>query len=141
MQGSIKQNLKRNWLWFFYIVFVVIAVSNHQGEPLLFSDGPYGAGKIITWIILMLFLAYSLRVSAKENFFRSLVKMNPILWSRQIGLDLYIGLLVPLFLIYLNEGSMAVLALWFLPIFVFANLATLLYLAMNYDSLIAHFIS
>ena len=143
--STIKQNLRRNWLWLFYTLFLIVAIGYHVQqsghENIFISDGPYGLGKILVWLIWLLFLAYSLRISWKENFFKSLVKMNPILWSRQIGLDLYIGLLLPLFIIYLNQGSLLVMLIWFLPIFVFANLATLIYMALNYDSIIAHFIA
>ena len=143
--STIKQSLKRNWLWLFYGLFLALAIGfhiKHNGTDNLFlSEGPFGAGKPLIWVIWLLFLAYSLRISAKENFFKSLGRMTPILWSRQIGLDLYIGLLLPLFIIYLNEGSLLILLIWFLPIFVFANLATLIYLALNYDSVVAYFVS
>lgn len=138
--SNMTQQLKRNWLWILYTVFVVIAINTHEGEPLFSSDGPYAAGKTIAWLVLLLFLAYSLKISLKENFFKSLGKMNQILWSRQVGLDLYIGLLVPLFIIYLHEGSPLVLALWILPVLIFANLATFLYLALNYQSLVNQFV-
>ena len=141
MVAEIKQIIKRNWLWGIYAVFVAIAIGTHEGEPLFFSDGPYAVGKPIVWLILLGFLAYSLKVSLQENFFKSLGRLHPILWSRQIGLDLYLGLLIPLTIIYLNEQSLLLLVLWFIPIFIFANLATLLYIALNYDSIIAHFVS
>jgi len=123
-------------MWLFYFAFVVLAFCNHSGEPLFVSDGPYAYGKPFTWLVLICFLLYSLRISLRENFFKSLQRMSPILWSRQIGLDLYIGLMLPLFIIYLNEGSLLIMLIWFVPIFVFANLATLLYVALNYDSII-----
>ena len=138
--SNLQQTLRRNCLWLFYIVFLVLAFYTHDGEPYFTSVGAYGAGKLVCWIIFLAFLAYTLHVNARENFFKSLGRMNNILWSRQVGLDLYIGLLLPLFLIFLNEGSLLVMLLWLLPIFFFANLATLVYLALNYDSLIAHFV-
>ena len=138
--NSLLKLLQRHWLWVIYFAFAAWAISSHTGEARFLSDGPYAAGKLITWIIFLLFLAYSLYVSAKENFFKSLGKMNSILWSRQVGFDLYIGLLIPMFIIYLHEGSLLVLAIWLLPILMFANLATLIYIALNYDGLIAHFI-
>ena len=139
--SDFKLTLKRNWLWFLYALFVVTAMSQANKEAIFFSSGPYGAGKTLTWLLLLSFLFYSLRISLRENFFTSLKRMSPILWSRQVGLDLYIGLLLPLFIIYLNEGSILYMLMWLLPIFVFANLATLLYVALNYDSIIAHFVS
>ncbi|MFQ3324623.1 MAG: hypothetical protein ACI90U_002453 [Pseudomonadales bacterium] len=67
--------------------------------------------------------------------------MTPKLWFRQISIDLYLGLLITSTIIYLNEGSLLFMLLWIVPLVLFVNLALLLYLAMNYDSLIAHFIS
>ncbi len=137
---NLQQSLKRNWLWFLYAAFCGIAIYYYKGESIFFSEGPYALGKPLVWIVLIAFLIYSVRISLKENFFKSLARMNPILWSRQIGLDLYIGLMFPLFVVYLNEGSLVVMLFWFVPIFIFANLATLLYLALNYDSIVAYFI-
>ncbi|NND81433.1 MAG: hypothetical protein HKN50_03285 [Gammaproteobacteria bacterium] len=136
----MKSAIKKFGLWGLYVVFVVLAIGLHEGEPRFLSDGAYPWGKPIVWMIWLLFLIYSLRINAQENFFTSLKRMYPILWSRQIGLDLYIGLLVPLFLIFLHEGSLLMVLLWLLPVFVFANLATLIYLALNYDGLVAYFV-
>lgn len=134
---NIKQFAKRNWLWALYFAFVAIAITTRSDVSLFTSDGPYGTGKPVVWLIWILFLIYSLKVSMQENFFKSLGKMNSILWSRQVGLDLYLGLLFPLCLIYFNEGSLATMLIWLLAIFPFANLATLPYVALNYDSIIA----
>jgi len=143
--SNFKTVLKRNLLWLFYGLFLVVALVNHStssdGASFFTSSGPYGLGKTLIWVIWLAFFIYSFKISLVEDFFKSLKRMHPILWHRQIGLDLYIGLLVPLFIIYLNEGSLLILLLWVLPIFVFANLATLIYLALNYDALIARFIS
>ena len=59
---------------------------------------------------------------------------------RQISLDLYLGLFLTSAVIYLHEGSLLVLLAWLPAILLFANLATLLYVAMNYDGLMAHFL-
>ena len=130
---------KMNMLWIFYFGFAAYAMLTHTGEPLFSLAGPYGWGKAVTWVTLFVFLIFSLYCTVRENFFKSIYKVNGYLWGRQVGIDLYIGLLVPLMLIYLNEGSLLVVAIWFVPILLLANLATLLYLAMNYQSLVAHF--
>ena len=131
--------LKRNFLWIFYFSFVSLAIIFHQGEPLFFADGPYAIGKPIAWLIFLGFLAYSIYCSSKDSFIKALPRINKEIWVRQIGLDLYIGVVMATFLIYLNEGSLLFVALWFVPILVFANLAVLLYVALNYGSIIAHF--
>lgn len=136
---SFKLSLKRNILWLLFGVFLAIAAGTHSGEPVFISNGANTFGKLTVWFIWLGFLAYSLNVSRQENFFKSLKRMSPILWSRQIGLDLYVGLLIPLSLIYLHEGSLLVTALWLLPILIFANLATMVYIALNFESLIGYF--
>ena len=132
--------LKRNFLWVAYFLFVAIALANKGPEPLFLSEGPYPLGKPIAWLLFAGFLAYSIYCSTKASFIKSLPKINQFIWARQIGIDLYLGVAMSLFIIYLNEGSLLVLLLWLVPVLIYANLAILLYVAMNYDSLIAHFV-
>ncbi len=132
--------LKRNFLWILYAIFVVIAFLHHRDQHPFVSEGPYPLGKYIIWIVYLAFLSYSIYCSRVESFFGTLKKLYPLHWARQIGLDLYLGLAISLCIIYLNEGSLWVVLLWLLPVLVYANLAILLYVALNYDSLIAHFI-
>jgi len=132
--------IKMHGLWVFYFAFAAWAIATHDSEPVFSIAGPLGYGKALVWCILFGFLAFSLYCHIRENFFRSMRTLNPYLWFRQITLDLYLGLLVPLTLIYLNDGLLTA-AIWFLPILVMANLATLLYLALNYQSLVGHFLN
>ena len=133
-------SFKRNGLWIVFAIFAFTAMYFHHGESLFISQGAYSAGKPIVWLILISFLAYSIYCGSKENFFRTMKTIFPLHWARQIGIDLYLGTAISMFIIYLNEGSIMVLALWLVPIILFANLATLLYIAMNYDSIVAHFL-
>ncbi len=133
--------LKRQFLWIAYFLFVAVALVNKGAEPLFFTDGPYALGKPIAWALLLGFLAYSIYCSTQASFIKSLPKINQFIWARQIGIDLYLGVLMGSFIIYLNEGSLLVLLLWLPPIIIFANLAILLYVAMNYGSIVAHFVS
>ncbi|MFT6990713.1 MAG: hypothetical protein ACJASL_002695 [Paraglaciecola sp.] len=132
--------LKKHFLWMLYGIFVIIAMSTHTSEPLFVSQGDYPYGKPILWLVLLGFLAYSLYCHVKENFFKTMSITSRYYWTKQIGIDLYLGVAVSGAIIYLNEGSMLILCLWLLPLILFANLATLLYFAMNYDSLVAHFL-
>ena len=127
-------------LWILLFTFVVLAIVFKGNEPLFVSEGPYWLGKYFAWFLFLSFLGYTIYCGMKENFFKSLRRLYPILWARQITIDLYLGLVMSSYLIYLNEGSLFVLSLWLIPIALFANLATLLYVAMNYDSIIAHFV-
>jgi len=131
--------LKRNALWVVFGIFFVAALSLHDGEPLFASQGPYAAGKYVSWIAFLLFLGYSIFCTSRENIFRTIQSIYPYHWARQIGIDLYIGIGMFAFLIYLNEGSALALLFWFLPLLLFANLAGLLYVALNYGSIISHF--
>lgn len=132
--------LKKHFLWLLYGVFVIAAMSSHSSEPLFVSQGSYPYGKPITWLILLGFLAYSLHCHFKEDFFKTMSITSKYYWSKQIGIDLYLGVAVSGAIIYLNEGSLLVLSVWLIPLVLFANLATLLYIALNYDGLIAHFV-
>ncbi len=137
---SIVRTLKNNALWVFYFLFAIIAIGTHEGEPVFSIAGPYGWGKAVAWALLAVFLLYSLYCSRKENFFKTMRTLLPYYWFRQVSYDLYIGVFMTLCLIYFNEGSLLIVALWFMPILVMANLATLLYVALNYQSLVAHFV-
>jgi len=132
--------LKQQALWVFYFGFVAVALITHEGEAYFFAEGPLALGKPLVWLVYLGFLAYSLYVSAHENFFKSIKTMWPIRWSRQIGIDLYLGIAIFLLIMFLHEGSILVLLAWLIPVLIFANLATLLYLALNFQSLIAHFV-
>ncbi len=131
--------LKRNFLWVLFTGFSIFAIATKKDASIFLSESPYGFGKYIVWLIFFSFLVYSLYAS-KENFFKSVKSINQLLWGRQIGLDLYIGLLLPMVIIYLHGGTYVFL-LWLIPMLLYANLATLLYFALNYDSLAAQFLA
>ena len=135
------RTLKRQFLWVLYAVFVVIAVATHSGEPIFAGSGPYAAGKYIVWVIFLLFLAYSIYCSTQANFLKSLPKINKHIWARQIGLDLYISVFLSLALIYFVEGSFLIMLLWLIPVLIYANLAILLYIALNYAAIVSHFVN
>lgn len=134
------KTLKRYGLWVVFAIFFVTALSLHKGEPLFASSGPYAAGKHISWIAFLLFLGYSVYCTSRENIFSTIGRIYPYHWARQIGMDLYLGVAMFSFLVYLNEGSVLMLAFWLAPLLLFANLAALLYVALNYGSIISHFI-
>ena len=132
--------IKRHFLWILYGVFVIAAIATHNSEPVFYSSGPYAAGKYIVWTMFFGFLAYSLYATSQASFIKSLPKINKYIWGRQIGLDLYISVFMSLFVIYLNSGSILVLLLWLVPVLIYANLAILLYVALNYGALVGHFV-
>ena len=135
----MKRFVKRNFLWFFYTIFVALAFLYSGGNTLIYK-GEYASGQYLIWLTYLCFLAYSIKCSRKESFFKSVKVVNSLYWGRQIGVDLYISVFLSLTVIYLNEGSLFILMIWFVPVVIFANLAILLYVALNYGSLIAHFV-
>lgn len=136
---NIKLFIKKNLLWVIFIAFAIMALATKKDSSIFISHSPYGFGKYIIWLLLFSFLGYTIHCSRKENFFKSIKRISEMYWGWQVGIDLYIGLLLPLLIIYLNGGSI-VLMIWVVPVLINANLFTLLYFALNYDSLVTQFI-
>ena len=135
----MQRFLKRYSLWFVYALFLILAIRYGARESFLDFSGPYAGGKIALLIAFIAFVAYSVYATSRENFFRSVVSVNRMWWGLQIGLDLYISVFISLAVIYLHEGSIAVLLAWLVPVLFFANLAILPYLLLNYSSLVSLF--
>ncbi len=131
---------KRNFLWVFYGAFLVLAFFAGGEEALFSLDVPFAGGKILVWLIFIAFLAYSLVSHVKESFFKTVRIVNGLWWGRQIGIDLYISVTLSLCLIYLVEGSFLVVLIWFVPILIFANLAILPYILVNYSAIVGNFL-
>jgi hypothetical protein len=130
----------KNLFWSAFALFVAAALY-FDHHIALFSGGPMPAGKALVWLAFVAFTAYTIHCSRHENLFRSIGLIAQLHWGRQIGSDLYLGLSIFLFLIYLDQGSIGVVLLWLLPVLAFANLATLLYLALHFDSIVVRFAS
>ena len=122
-------------LWGLYFAFALFAVTTNIQETTFRFSGPMGAIKAVVWLALFAFLGYSVYCSYQENFFRSVRSIAALHWGRQIGADLYLGLFNSLFIIFLNEGAL-VAVIWLIPILIYANLVVLLYLALNFDSIV-----
>ncbi len=122
-------------LWGLYGAFALSAVALNMQETTFQFGGTLGGIKAIVWLALLVFLAYSVYCSFTENFFRSVRSIATLHWGRQIGADLYLGLFVSLFIIFLNEGAL-VAVIWLLPILIYANLVVLLYFAINFDTFV-----
>lgn len=128
-------------LWALYAAYLAAVVGFGWTERTLALDGALGRGKLVVWIVLLAFLAYSYHCSLRESLFRSVREILKLRWGRQIGLDLYIGFVLMWCLVYLHEGDAAVAALYLLPVLAFGNLATLPYLAIHYDAIVARFVA
>lgn len=132
--------IKRNYLWIIYFLFAGIAIFYRGDEFLFVSNGPFPFGKYLVWAMYLGLLGYSLYCSTVENFFKTLKNISPMKWARQIGYDLYAGLILGLGLIFLVEGSILILLLWLFPTLVYGNLTILLYVALNYDRIVSNFV-
>lgn len=133
----MQKLIRRHYSWIFYFIFVALAFAFGRNEAPAQTGSGHVAGKAIVWTMFIGFLGYSIFVSHKESFVKTLPKLNQFHWARQIGIDLYISMFFSLVLIWLVEGSVLVFLLWLVPVLIFANLAVLLYIALNYDSIFA----
>ena len=122
-------------LWGLYFAFALYALIANMRETTFQFSGTLGGMKLIVWLALIGFLSYSVYCSFRENFFRSVRSIATLHWGRQIGADLYLGLLIAIFIIFLNEGAVIAL-IWIVPILIYANLVVLLYLAINFESIV-----
>src|SRR5210317_532446 len=120
--------------WILFGVFALLASAAAWNEQTLDFSGPYGIVKGLIWAMFLGFLGYSVYCSRVENIFKTIRLMSQRHWGRQIGVDLYLGLTLFLVFVYLHQGSLLLVALWIVPVLLFANLATLLYLALFFES-------
>lgn len=126
--------------WSVFALFVACALGVEWHSDILDFTGALGGAKGVVWLAFLGFTAYSIYCSTQENIFRTIRSMAQLHWGRQIGIDLYLGLALSLSIIFLHQGPIALL-LWVVPVLLFANLATLLYVAIHFDSLVARFVA
>lgn len=120
--------------WGAYAALAIFALLANMQETTFQFAGLLGGIKAMIWLALLVFIGYSIYCSFKENFFRSARSIVTLYWGRQVGADLYLGLFVSLLIIFLNEGVFVVLV-WLVPSLIYANLAILLYVAINFDTI------
>jgi hypothetical protein len=131
--------MSRNLIaWSVFAAFLAGALALEWHDAVFRFDGSTGAAKAIVWIVFLLFTGYSIYCSKRESIFRSIERIARLHWGRQIGIDLYLGLLLALSIICLHEGPVTAL-LWLIPVLLFGNLATLWYVVLNFESLVARF--
>ena len=78
--------------WGVFAGFVVCAVGLGWHDSIWRFSGMMGAAKGIVWATFLLFTAYSVYCSRRENIFKSIRSMAQLQWGRQVGIDLYLGL-------------------------------------------------
>lgn len=95
--------------------------------------------KYVAILVLALFTVYTVFCVRKESIYKSAKHVFSRHWGRQVTIDLYIGLFIFSFFIYLSEGDVLITLLWLIPTLVFGNIVPLLYLIIYFDDLVAVF--
>jgi hypothetical protein len=96
-------------------------------------------GQIILGAIWVGFLGYSLYCSYRESLVKTVRRMFAWHWGRQIGLDLYLGLLMFCGMIFLVEGSLWIALIWLVPTLIYGNLVPLFYAATRLPMIVSGF--
>jgi hypothetical protein len=125
-------------LWLFFALFSAAVVGWNWDKSLWEIQGSYSFGKYLFWLAFVTFTSYSYYCSQRESLFRSVAKIGQLHWGRQIGIDLYIGFFLFCGFIALHQGAVAML-IWLIPVLVYGNQVTLLYLAVHYESIVKKF--
>ena len=133
--------LKRHLFWIIYSGLVIGVLSTHWDPKLFSMNQPMAFGKLLIWLVFVAFSVFTIHCSMTEKFMKSLRKIVVYKWGQQIGSDLIIGLFLSLFMVYWLTGSAIAVCLWLIPFIAFGNLATLLFFAINYDSLVSIFLN
>ncbi|TGK26042.1 hypothetical protein [Leptospira stimsonii] len=76
-----------------------------QNHASIGITGAFGVGRSAVWFAFFSFLCYTIYSSSRENLIHSIQKMLRMHWAKQICIDLYLGLGISIFFIYLSEGS------------------------------------
>lgn len=122
-------------MWAVFFAISAIAVGTNWSPQLLEIRNSYSYGKILLWIAYFAFVAYGLYATKHEDFFRAIKKIGAYYWGRQVGIDLYIGFIFFIFFIGFHQGPWAAM-IWTVPVLIYGNQLTLLYLAIHYESIL-----
>ncbi|MBM3463216.1 MAG: hypothetical protein FJX76_14025, partial [Armatimonadetes bacterium] len=71
--------------------------------------------------LFAVFGAYTLYCFAVEPFWKSIRAIMALQWGRQVAADLYVGLLVFGFFVYVTEGCAVTALLWLVPALIIGN--------------------
>lgn len=89
--------------WGAFVVFAACALLFNWHDDLFTLSGPFAPVKLLVWAAFLGFLAYTVYCSSREDLFTSIRRIAELHWGRQIGADLYLGVLLTLFVVYLHE--------------------------------------
>lgn len=123
-------------IWAIFFIISAATIATNWSPQLWQYRGAASLGKYALWVCFVAFVVYGLYATRREDFFKALRKIGAYYWGKQIAIDLYIGFAFFLIFIGWHQGIYAAL-LWALPVLVYGNQLTLLYLAVHYDSIFA----
>lgn len=123
-------------MWITFFAISATAVAANWSPQLWEIRNSYSYGKYALWLAYFAFVAYGLYATRREDFFKAVRKVGSLYWGRQIGIDLYIGFVFFLFFIGFHQHSVAAAALWAIPVLIYGNQLSLLYLAIHYESIL-----
>jgi hypothetical protein len=93
----------------------------------------------VALVILILFSSYTIYAGWRESFWKTLKGILQKKWGLQIFTDLFLGLLLFNFIIYLNEGSAWIAIGWFTASLILGNITTLFYFVLYFEAIVSHF--
>lgn len=130
------QILIRRLVLAFLPIFVLGAIYFNWDQGPFHFDGPFAFMKLLVWISFALFSAYSGYCTLNEDLFGTLREVMRFHFGRQICIDLYLGVGLILFLMYLNEPTFLGFLVWMIPTLFYVNLISLLYFAIHFDHIV-----
>ncbi len=122
------------------ILAAIIGAAFYFAPPVSALAGGIVYVKYALLLTLILFVCYTIYCSYKENFFKSVKKVWGLHWGRQVTIDLYIGLLIQFFLVYLTEKSLILALMWLVPTLVYGNIIPLTYFVTHFEMIVAPFL-
>ncbi len=124
----------------FLPIFTVVALYlNWDVGPFDFH-GPLWWIKGLLWVAFAAFSTYSGYCTLREDLVETLRAITRLHFGRQICVDLYVGAGLSFLIMYLHEPTFTGFLAWAVPSLFFVNTITLLYFAIHFDAIVAHFL-
>ena len=98
--------------------------------------------EILRWIaavLLVVLTGHTIYACFAESFSSSFKTIMDLVWGRQTIVDLYLGLILFVFIIYLHQQSWWVTLAWLIPTLILGNIVPLLYFVIYFHSIVAAF--
>lgn len=132
-------NIQSKILYLFLFAFFVYAFGIETIPKAKSLEGSYLFAKYFWLALLSFFVGFTYYCSTKENFMKSMKKIFKLYWGKQVGIDLYLGLSIFSFYIFLIEKSVVKTLIWMIPSLVFGNIIPLAYLVTHFELILSLF--